>query len=195
MILRVRFKKEDILCDKNFLNIRDQKKTEIFKIKKKRRVPLGPYAVFYFECYETLWWQIQEMLRIEKGGREQLDDEITAYEPLLPKGSDLVATLMIEIPDPQERKIILQNLGHIDRYVSFHFDPYTVKGTSADTLARTDTTGKTSAVHFLRFSFNAEEKKAFKEASEVTLSITHKNYTHTTHIAPEILDTLRSDLI
>src|SRR3569623_901262 len=82
-------------------------KQNLIPIKKLRRVELGPFATFYFENYATMWLQVQEMLRIEKGGAEQIPGELEAYNPLIPQGEELIATLMLEIEDPNRRNAIL----------------------------------------------------------------------------------------
>ncbi|MEJ0044713.1 MAG: DUF3501 family protein [Rhizomicrobium sp.] len=82
--------------------------------KKNRRMEVGPYATFYFENYQSMWLQVQEMLRIEKGGAEQVAGELEAYNPLIPQGSELIATVMIEIEDADRRDRELRRLGHIE---------------------------------------------------------------------------------
>ena len=106
--------KEDLIPIEEYSKKRKFLRKEIVDYKKKRRVPLGPYANFYFESYETMKAQIQEMLYIEKGGDEQLKDELAAYNPLIPKGNELVATLMFEIDDPVLRLDFLNKVGGIE---------------------------------------------------------------------------------
>jgi hypothetical protein len=89
--------RQDILALPDYEKIRKEKQKNLLKIKTLRRVSVGPYATFYFENYDTMWYQIHEMLRIEKGGDAQIEDELSAYSPLIPKGQELVATLMFEI--------------------------------------------------------------------------------------------------
>src|SRR4051794_24000297 len=109
--MKKRLTKADLLSLDDFTKIRAQKRQEIIDIKKNRRVPLGLEATLFFENYDTLWWQIQEMLYIEKGGDAQVNDELLAYNPLLPQGQELVATFMIEIDDPIRRAEVLGKLG------------------------------------------------------------------------------------
>ena len=99
VIKKTNITRDDILNMSDYEQIRDKRRAEIAKIKKNRRLAVGPHASFYFECYETMWYQIQEMLRIEKGGEGQIQDEIKVYNSLIPKGNELVATVMFEIPD------------------------------------------------------------------------------------------------
>ena len=91
----------DILCDADYVAQRNDLRSRAIAMKKNRRVEVGPFATFYFENYETMWLQVQEMLRIEKGGAEQLAGELEAYNPLIPQGQELIATLMLEIEDRQ----------------------------------------------------------------------------------------------
>ena len=94
--------------------MRAERRREVAARKRHRRVDVGPYVTFYFECYDTMWLQIQEMLHIEKGGPEQIPDELAAYNPLIPNGTELVATFMIEIDDPVRRANVLGRLGGIE---------------------------------------------------------------------------------
>ena len=102
--------KSDLLSPDVYEKNRRQMRKELVEFKKDRRVQLGPYATFYFECYETMLAQVQEMLHIEKGGDEQLNDELTAYNPLIPNGKELVSTLMFEIDNPVIRTTFLGKL-------------------------------------------------------------------------------------
>src|SRR5271154_1555567 len=97
----------DILSPQDYEHLRTEKRGAMIALKKKRRVAVGPYATFYFENYDTMWLQVQEMLRVEKGGAEQLEDELHAYTPLVPKGDELVATVMLEIEDEKRRTAVL----------------------------------------------------------------------------------------
>ena len=187
---------DTLLSNDAFLKVRDQKKEEIFQLKKARRVACGPYAVFYFECFETLWWQTQEMLRIEDGGAEQIEDELQAYAPLVPSGNDWVATLMLEIPDAAQRRQILGTLGHVEEKISIRFEGQSVQAEATDDIERTTQDGKTSAVHFLRFVFSEAQKNSLKEQGKsacVELCIAHPRYQHTTQLAPQTLCALLKD--
>src|SRR5580704_35199 len=101
----------DILPPEEYGCVRDEKRRAIMAMKKKRRISIGPYATFYFENYDTMWLQVQEMLRVEKGGAEQMDDELRAYAALVPKGDELIATMMLEIEDEKRRAEVLAGLG------------------------------------------------------------------------------------
>ncbi len=112
--------------------------------KKNRRVEVGPYATFYFESYESMWLQVQEMLRIEKGGAEQIPGELEAYNPLIPQGSELIATLMLEIDDPNRRERLLRILAGIEEKVFLEFAGARIRATPTDYEDRTTPDGKTS---------------------------------------------------
>ena len=92
--------KGDLIAFEEYAKNRKKIRKDLVEFKKNRRVSIGPYATFYFESFETMLAQVQEMLHIEKGGDEQLKDELNAYNPLIPKGKELVVTLMFEIDDP-----------------------------------------------------------------------------------------------
>src|SRR5215472_2711504 len=87
----------DILPLDEYVKIRRERRGKITELKKRRRIEVGPFATFYFENFATMWQQIQEMLYIEKGGETQIADELAAYNALIPRGSELVATIMFEI--------------------------------------------------------------------------------------------------
>src|SRR5271167_3728062 len=107
----------DILALPEYESQRKALKQNLLPVKKLRRVEVGPFATFYFENYATMWLQVQEMLRIEKGGAEQLAGELEAYNPLIPQGDELIATMMLEIEDANRRHNILLTLGGIEESV------------------------------------------------------------------------------
>src|SRR6201985_3254660 len=107
----------DILPAKEYDSRRGALKQNLLPVKKSRRVEVGPFATFYFENYATMWLQVQAMLRIEKGGEEQLAGELEAYNPLIPQGDELIATMMLEIEDAERRHKILTTLGGIEETV------------------------------------------------------------------------------
>ncbi|MGL5784610.1 MAG: DUF3501 family protein [Alphaproteobacteria bacterium] len=190
------FTPADILPLDVYERQRPGKRLEILELKKNRRVHVGPYAVFLFENAETLWWQIQEMLRIEKGGEAQLEDELRAYNPLLPQGDDLVATLMLEIADATERKVLLAQWGHLEESIFLQVGDFSVQARSVDAEERTDPSGKTSSVHFLRFSLDAQTKHAFLKGNEpISLHITHPGYAHQALLPQAVYEALCKDLM
>jgi hypothetical protein len=183
-----------ILSPEDFLKERPTWIARIRERRKARRLEVGPYATFSFECEETLRWQIQEMLRIEQGGDEQLQDELEAYAPLLPTGNDLVATLMFEIPDAEKRRVILGELGHIENQVFMLVGETILKAQPIGDDARTTEDGKTSAVHFLRFTFSPPAIQQFLDLQvPVFLSFSHPRYTHQAPLPLEMRQELMQD--
>ena len=165
---------------------RRQLRKNLVLFKKKRRVPLGPYATFYFECFETMLAQVQEMLYIEKGGAEQLKDELNAYNPLIPKGKELVATLMFEIDNPISRTEFLNKVGRIEQNVYMMVGNEKVKAEPETDIDRTSSEGKASSVQFLHFKFSKEQIENFKNINnEIILGIDHNLYNHMTKISKD----------
>src|ERR1700743_2184597 len=126
-------------------------------MKRQRRIEVGPFATFYFENYATMWLQVQEMLRIEKGGDEQLAGELAAYNPLIPQGRELIATLMLEIEDEKRRNAVLLTLGGIEETVFLEIGGDVIRATPTEYDDRTTPDGKTSSVHWLRFKLAADQ--------------------------------------
>ena len=172
--------KADLIPADDYAKNRKSFRKEIVSYKKDRRVSLGPYANFYFESYETMKAQIQEMLHIEKGGDEQLKDELAAYNPLIPKGKELVATLMFEIDNPLSRAEFLNKVGGIEEKVFLKIDDEKIKSIPEQDVDRTSAEGKASSVQFIHFEFTDEQVKKFKNSSnEIIIGVDHKMYTHT----------------
>jgi hypothetical protein len=172
--------KADLIPADEYAKNRKAYRKEIVNYKKDRRVALGPYANFYFESYETMKAQIQEMLHIEKGGEEQLKDELAAYNPLIPKGKELVATLMFEIDNPLSRAEFLNNVGGIEEKVFLKIGDEIIKSVPEQDVDRTSAEGKASSVQFIHFEFSDEQVKKFKDMStEVIIGVEHKMYAHT----------------
>lgn len=184
----------DILSLDDFIKVRQDKRAEVVAVKKNRRVGVGPFCTFYFENYTTMWWQIHEMLFIEKGGEEQVADELAAYAPLVPKGAELVATFMIEVDDAVRRPAVLGQLGGIDTAILLEFGEHKVRAVPEDDAERTRADGKASAVHFLRFPFTAEQIAAFRApGTRVLLAIEHANYGHIAVIPEAVRESLSAD--
>lgn len=172
--------KADLIPAEEYAKNRKAYRKEIVSYKKNRRVSLGPYANFYFESYETMKAQIQEMLHIEKGGDEQLKDELAAYNPLIPKGKELVATLMFEIDNPLSRTEFLNKVGGIEEKVFLKIGNEKIKSTPEQDVDRTSAEGKASSVQFIHFEFTDEQVKKFKDLSnEVIIGVEHEMYSHT----------------
>ena len=186
--------KEDLIPANVYVNNRKQIRKELFEFKKNRRVALGPYATFYFESFETMLAQVQEMLHIEKGGDEQLKDELTAYNPLVPNGKELTATLMFEIDNPVSRAAFLGKVGGIEEKVFIKIDNEIIKGSSEEDVDRTSAEGKASSVQFIHFKLNNDQISKFKSISaKIELGIDHKEYSHTTKLTEDSVKSLSTD--
>ena len=186
--------KEDIMPLDTYTIQRKELRKKIVDFKKDRRVPLGPYATFYFESFETMLAQVQEMLYIEKGGDEQLKDELLAYNPLVPNGKELTATLMFEIDNPVSRAAFLGKVGGIEENVFMKMDGDIVKAVPEEDVDRTSASGKASSVQFIHFRFNDEQIKKFKSNSfEIELGINHKEYSHSTKLPNLTIQSLSAD--
>ena len=186
--------KEDIMPLDVYTKNRKELRKNIVNYKKDRRVSLGPYATFYFESYETMLAQVQEMLYIEKGGDEQLKDELIAYNPLIPNGKELTATLMFEIDNPVSRSAFLSKVGGIEEKVFIKINGESIKAIPEEDVDRTSAEGKASSVQFIHFKFTEEQIKKFKsEGAEVEIGIDHKEYSHTTKLSASNLSSLSAD--
>ncbi|MBI1238075.1 MAG: DUF3501 family protein [Alphaproteobacteria bacterium] len=186
--------RDDLIAMDIFAKERKERRAALLPSKKLRRVEVGPHVTFYFENYDTMWLQIHEMLHIEKGGEEQIDDELRAYNPLIPQGTELVATMMIEVDDPIRRANVLRRLGHIEEHIAFEIGDLKVKAVAEGDAERTTADGKTSAVHFIRFPFSAEAIAKFKDpAVTVMLGIAHENYAHLAVLSPASRNELAGD--
>ena len=186
--------KDDIMPLDIYTKQRKELRKNIVEFKKNRRVSLGPYATFYFESYETMLAQVQEMLYIEKGGDEQLKDELTAYNPLIPNGKELIATLMFEIDNPVSRATFLGKVGGIEKNVFMKVDGEIVKAIPEVDVDRTSAEGKASSVQFIHFKFKDEQIKKFKSSLlNVEIGIDHIEYSHTTKLNEITVKSLSAD--
>lgn len=169
----------DILPMAEYAGSRNEWRRNVAEKKRLRRVEVGPCITFYFECYETMWLQVQEMIHIEKGGAEQIPGELEAYNPLVPNGSELVATFMIEIDDPARRRRVLDSLGGIEATAFLRVSGETIRGVPEADADRTTAEGKASSVQFVHFPFTAEQIAAFSSPdAEIVLGFSHRNYGH-----------------
>lgn len=171
--------RDDILPLDDYMKRRREIRREIVALKKPRRVSVGPHATIYFESWDTMWGQVQEMLYIEKGGDEQLKDELEAYNPLIPNGDELTATFMFEIDDEVARLNILRQLGGIEEHIYIDLGGEKVYGQPEEDVERTAADGKTSSVHFFHFPFTAEQKAKLADMSITAMvGADHANYGH-----------------
>ena len=188
--------KSDLMPIEEYSKKRKTIRKEIVNYKKNRRIPLGPYANFYFESYETMKAQIQEMLYIEKGGDEQLKDELAAYNPLIPNGKELVATLMFEIDNPALRLDFLNKVGGIEEKVYIKVGKEKIFAIPEKDLDRTSAEGKASSVQFIHFNFSEQQIKSFNDIkNEIIIGIDHKLYNHMSKISEETRKALSKDFI
>ena len=186
--------KEDIMPLDVYIGKRRELRKNILDYKKNRRIALGPYATFYFESYETMLAQVQEMLYIEKGGDEQLKDELSAYNPLIPNGKELTATLMFEIDNPISRAAFLGKVGGIEETVFMKINGEIINAVPEEDVDRTSTEGKASSVQFIHFNFTDDQIEKFKSNNlEIELGIDHKEYSHTTKLSEENIASLSAD--
>src|ERR1700759_3128736 len=185
----------DIMPTAEFGKQRAERRKAMLPMKKLRRVEVGPHCTFYFETYETMLFQVQERLLIEKGGEAQLKDELTAYNPLIPQGSELVATIMFEIDEPRRRAAILGRLGGVEERFFVQVGDTKIMGQPEGDTERTDAeTGKASSVHFCRFAITDAHKKAFREPSVVVMAgVDHEHYGHVAILSPATRRELASD--
>ncbi len=187
--------RDDVLSMDAYAKVRKERRAAMVETKRNRRMEVGPYVTFYFENYATMWQQIHEMLFIEKGGEDQIADELAAYNPLIPNGSELVATMMFEIDDPVRRKSILSRLGGVEESVILKIGDEDVKAFAEEDVDRTSADGKASSVHFLHFPLSPEQKSAFsKEGPQIMLAIQQEGYQHMAMMPETVRQELAGDL-
>lgn len=184
----------DLMPDAEYAKVRRERRAALLPIKRLRRVELGPVCTVYFECYETMLFQIQEMLLTERGGAEQIPDELTAYNPLIPQGSELVATIMFEIEDPVRREQTLARLGGVEDHFFLQVGAERVAGVQEGDVERTREDGKTSSVHFLRFPLKPEQIAHFRDpATSILVGCDHERYSHLAGLSPATRAELAKD--
>ncbi|SLN18806.1 DUF3501 family protein [Oceanibacterium hippocampi] len=177
--------RDDIIPIETYAAERKQHKARILPVKRERRVHVGPDITFYFENFDSMWLQIHEMLYIERGGEAQIADELAAYSTMIPNGSELIATMMIEVEDERRRKRVLDALGGIEDRVAFLVAGERVAAIPEEDVERTKESGKTSSVHFLHFPFSKAQIAAFRSGEgEIGLDISHPAYGHRAVLTP-----------
>ena len=186
----------DIMDMADYAKVRNERRAAITALKRGRRLAVGPFATFHFESFETMWMQVHEMLHIERGGEEQIAGELEAYNPLIPPGDALIATMMLEIDDPARRERELYRLAGIEDAIKLEVGGATVAAQPIeDEVARTTEDGKTSSIHFLRFPFKQEEAARFRTAgARVLLGVEHPAYGHLAVMPEETRAALAEDL-
>jgi len=196
MTKKKQIEKKDLIPADIYIKNRKQIRKELIEFKKDRRIALGPYATFYFESFETMVAQVQEMLHIEKGGDEQLKDELIAYNSLVPNGKELTATLMFEIDNPVSRATFLDKVGGIEEKVFIKIDSEVVRAVPEEDVDRTTAKGKASSVQFIHFKLNDDQIIKFKlDSANIELGIDHKEYAHTTKLTANNVKSLSADFI
>jgi len=173
---------------------RAERRRRMAEIKKNRRLEVGPFATFYFESYDTMLHQVHEMLFIEKGGAAQIADELAAYNPLIPQGSELVATVMFEIDDPLRRARVLAMLGGVENHAFIRVGGEVVRGRPEDDQERSREDGKASSVQFVHFAFTPGQIAAFRSgAGDVVAGFDHPNYGHMAVMPASVRTALSAD--
>ena len=188
--------RENLYSLEKYAEVRSDFRRKVMEHKRNRQLPLGTNATLYFEDTLTMQYQVQEMLRIERifeaeGIREELD----AYNPLIPDGSNWKATFMVEFPDVEERKVMLTKLVGIEDSVWLQVgDLEKIRPIADEDLERDDET-KTSSVHFLRFELSREQVNALKEGAPLAAGIDHPQYrVEVRPVADNVRQSLLEDL-
>ena len=185
----------DIIPASVFAGERKNRRAALLPTKRLRRISLGPWCTVYFESFETMLFQIQEMLLIEKGGDEQLADELAAYNPMIPQGAELTCTLMFEIDDPDRRARALGSLGGVEDHFFLEIDGERAGAVQEGDIERTREDGKTSSVHFLHFPLTPAQVAAFKAPkARILLGCDHPKYAHLAVISDDSRAELAKDL-
>ncbi len=184
----------DIIAYEKYAAERAEFRKNLIPVKKNRRVLVGPFATFYFENYDTMWLQVQEMLHIEKGGEAQIAGELEAYNPLIPQGSELIATLMLEIEDANRRARELMRLAGIEESTYIELAGERIAGTPTEYDERTTPDGKTSSVHWVRFVFTPAQIAKFRDVSvPAVLGVAHPAYGHMAVMPADVRAELAKD--
>jgi len=188
--------RDDLLSLEEYAQQRDRVRKEVMLHKRDRRLELGTNATLYFEDRMTMQYQVQEMLRIERiFEAEAINEELAAYNPLIPDGSNWKATFMVEFTDVDERERMLQQLVGIEDQVWMQVGDFDLIRPIADEdLDRSDA-DKTSAVHFLRFELSTEQVLALQSGAELAAGLDHENYrVDVRPVADNIRQSLLTDL-
>ncbi len=185
----------DLIPDADYALQRRERRLALLPVKRLRRVSLGPVCTFIFENYDTMLFQVQEMLLTEKGGLDQIPDELAAYNPLIPQGAELVATVMFEIDDEVRREQTLVRLGGVEDTFFIQIGSDKAIGVPEGDEERTRDDGKTSSVHFLRFALSSDQVARFRDpATQILIGCAHEQYSHLAGLTPATRAELSRDL-
>lgn len=190
-----RIARDTLLTLEEYARQRSEFRAKVIAHKKSRTVRLGEHITLIFEDELTIRYQIQEMLRIEKTFEERgIQDELDAYVPLIPDGSNLKATMMIEYPDPVVRKVELMRLRGVESHVYVQVDGCSPVYAVADEDLPRENEEKTSSVHFLRFEFEPAMIGAFQQGAALAIGVDHPNCSvRVDEVAPEVQASLARD--
>lgn len=178
--------REDLMSLEEYATQRADFRKDVLEHKKARNIALGPHATLYFEDQKTIQYQIQEMLRIEKiFEAEGIKEELDAYNPLIPDGSNWKATFMIEYDDVEERQKVLATLVGVEDKVWVQVDGFDKVYAIANEDLERSTEEKTSAVHFMRFELTSEMAEAVKEGKEISMGIDYDGFDQLLSPIPE----------
>ena len=187
--------RNDLMSLEQYAEKRGEFRQQVLEHKKHRQVALGPNATLYFEDRLTLLYQIQEMLRIEKVFEaDGINEELEAYNPLIPSGRNFKATFMIEYPDPTVRAAQLEKMVRIEDLVWMQIGEHDKVWSIADEDLERSTEEKTSAVHFLRFELSEEMAQALKNGADWKIGVQHPVYTYELAVEGETRESLLNDL-
>jgi hypothetical protein len=187
--------RSDLMSLEQYAEKRGEFRQQVLAHKKHRQIALGPNATLYFEDRLTLLYQIQEMLRIEKVFEaDGINEELDAYNPLLPDGRNFKATFMIEYPDPAVRAAQLEKLVGIEDLVWMQIGGHDKIWSIADEDLERSTESKTSAVHFMRFELSDEIAQDLKDGADWRIGVQHPVYTYDVAIGGETRESLLNDL-
>ena len=190
----MKLKIEDLLSLEDYDDQREVIKKDLINHKKNRTVSIGEHVILLFEDYSTIKYQVQEMLRIEKiFNKKEMQEEIDAYNPLIPDGDNLKATMLIMYPDVDERKVMLSKLHGIENNIWLSCGSRKITAFADEDLERS-TDNKTSAVHFLRFQLDEDDITGFLSNEKISMGVNHNKYNKETVLEPDTRASLIKDL-
>ena len=186
----------DIIDARAYAEQRKELRARQVEAKRLRRLSVGPHVTVFFESWDSMWLQVQEMLYIERGGDAQVADEIAAYGPMVPNGRELTATLMFEIDDPALRASVLGSLGGVERHIYIHVGETRIAAVPEGDVERSRDDGKASSVHFLHFPFSDAALAEWKSGrGSAIFGIDHPNYGHMAIVGSAMRAELARDFV